>query len=269
MNGAMEKLRQATNLGYYIEPTLTDLIRVRASEFPDPYGLSIVSERQFSWVESHLEFDTFSSSIIETINNSLSENLQDFQESAGTFSSVGVDYIGDLGGLIEFIDISQFSSRVYLDEKNSIENALELSILSIAIPLSLLFEKILGIGPVGEDALLDEEAFVASLDEEGREIYSISKRHERSRSNRALAIQIHGKRCKACSFDFDEFYGSIAQGYIEVHHLLPVSMMSVPSVVDPRTELVPLCANCHRMVHRRWPPYSLGELRNQINPSCD
>lgn len=42
-----------------------------------------------------------------------------------------------------------------------------------------------------------------------------------------------------CGIDFDAFYGRMANGYIEIHHLTPVSMMEAPAIVDPRTDLVP------------------------------
>jgi 5-methylcytosine-specific restriction endonuclease McrA len=38
-------------------------------------------------------------------------------------------------------------------------------------------------------------------------------------------------------------------GYIQIHHIKPVS--EYEGEVDPETDLVPLCANCHAMAHRR------------------
>ena len=53
-----------------------------------------------------------------------------------------------------------------------------------------------------------------------------------------------------CRFDFDETYGKdYAEGYIQIHHVKPLS--EYEGEVDPETELVPLCANCHAMAHRR------------------
>lgn len=55
--------------------------------------------------------------------------------------------------------------------------------------------------------------------------------------------------CQACGFDFETTYGLIGAGYIEAHHTLPVAAMSAGSTTRV-TDLVALCANCHRIIHR-------------------
>jgi 5-methylcytosine-specific restriction protein A len=57
--------------------------------------------------------------------------------------------------------------------------------------------------------------------------------YERDAKNRAMAIRIHGTKCKACDFDFDQFYGSeLARNYIEVHHA--ISITSGERVTNPQ-----------------------------------
>ncbi len=56
--------------------------------------------------------------------------------------------------------------------------------------------------------------------------------------------------CVACGMAFGDVYGEIGEGYIEVHHLNPISQIEGVHAVDPKTDLVPLCANCHAMIHR-------------------
>lgn len=108
------------------------------------------------------------------------------------------------------------------------------------------------------------EADDETLAMEGQEHLVASRRYERSSINRKMAIEIHGRVCIVCRFSFDASYGPIAAGYVEIHHLVPVSSLEGPTSVDPRKDLVPLCANCHRMVHRRWPPYSPKELQRAL-----
>jgi 5-methylcytosine-specific restriction enzyme A len=49
---------------------------------------------------------------------------------------------------------------------------------------------------------------------------------------------------------YSETYGKdYADGYIQIHHIKPLSKNE--GEVDPGTDLVPLCANCHAMAHRR------------------
>ena len=86
-------------------------------------------------------------------------------------------------------------------------------------------------------------------------------RYERSRINRAICISVHGTRCKVCSLDFGELYGEIGRGFIHVHHVVPVSQMNPDYKINPVSELVPVCPNCHSMLHRQNPPLPIAELR--------
>lgn len=89
-------------------------------------------------------------------------------------------------------------------------------------------------------------------------------RFERDRRNRAAAIAIHGASCLACGLDMGRLYGDIAEGFIEVHHVTPVSHIGEGYVIDPANDLVPLCPNCHAISHRRSPPLSVEEIRYLI-----
>ena len=61
----------------------------------------------------------------------------------------------------------------------------------------------------------------------------------------------HGRLfCERCKLDPAEVYGpSISDACIEVHHKLPVASM-VPGHITRLEDLVCLCANCHRIIHR-------------------
>ncbi len=96
---------------------------------------------------------------------------------------------------------------------------------------------------------------------EGAPTEVVSVRYERSPANRSLCLAHHGYRCKVCGFDFGARYGPPGEGLIEVHHLTPLALSDGPVAVDPVRDLVPLCGNCHRMVHRVSPPYSPDEVR--------
>lgn len=86
--------------------------------------------------------------------------------------------------------------------------------------------------------------------EGGKKVVYTTK-YERNPRNRARAIEIHGTKCAACGFDFESQYGSRGKGFIEVHHTKPLYMTEGETVVNPESDLVPLCSNCHRMIHRR------------------
>lgn len=96
---------------------------------------------------------------------------------------------------------------------------------------------------------------------EGSKLQVMVNRYERDRRNRAAALAIHGHACMACRVELGDRYGATASGLIEVHHTTPVSRLGPNYIIDPRTDLVPLCPNCHAVAHRRSPPYTLHELR--------
>ena len=102
--------------------------------------------------------------------------------------------------------------------------------------------------------------------EEGGSKKRYVTQYERSNHNRSLAIAIHGENCAACGFNFGAFYGDYAEGYIQVHHVVPVSELDGPIKPDPEKDLIPLCANCHAVVHRkRSKTLSLDELKGLIS----
>ena len=99
---------------------------------------------------------------------------------------------------------------------------------------------------------------------EGAKVQVEVNRYERDRRNRAAALAIHGYACLVCTSDLGDRYGPVAVGLIEIHHLTPVSKLGPDYSINPATDLVPLCPNCHRVAHRRDPPFSIEELKAMI-----
>lgn len=110
-------------------------------------------------------------------------------------------------------------------------------------------------------AMIPEEVTEPELFLEGalREIQVNA--YERSQQARDACIRHHGAVCAACGFEFGKIYGVVAQGLIHVHHIIPLSEIGEEYKLDPVTDLIPLCANCHAVVHRRKDVMSLCELR--------
>lgn len=88
---------------------------------------------------------------------------------------------------------------------------------------------------------------------EGSKIKRLSSYYERNPILREQAIRIHGTKCMVlnCGFDFELVYGELGKNFIEVHHLIPISTFEKEKIVDPEKELVVVCSNCHRMLHRK------------------
>jgi len=100
---------------------------------------------------------------------------------------------------------------------------------------------------------------------EGNKKQRYTTYYERIPENRKQAIKIHGVTCKACDFNFEKKYGSHGKDFIHVHHIKPVSQFEKPKKINPETDLIPLCPNCHSMVHRfKSKTLSLEELKKII-----
>lgn len=98
---------------------------------------------------------------------------------------------------------------------------------------------------------------------EGAEVVRSVTEYERDEGLRNDCISLYGYSCQVCHFDFESFYGASGRDYIEVHHLERLADRKL-SMTNPVTDLVPLCANCHRIAHRRTPPYRPDEIRTMI-----
>lgn len=81
----------------------------------------------------------------------------------------------------------------------------------------------------------------------------VSYRRERDpklREQKLKLVSIEGREiaCEVCEFNFELTYGARGRGYIEVHHVTPLHVSGVVQTL--LEDLVLLCSNCHRMIHR-------------------
>ncbi len=88
--------------------------------------------------------------------------------------------------------------------------------------------------------------------------------YERSSEARKKCLEKYGYLCFICSFDFENKFGDIGNNFIHVHHLKPLSEVDESYKVDPVKDLRPVCPNCHAMLHRKNPAYSIEEIKNKI-----
>lgn len=89
--------------------------------------------------------------------------------------------------------------------------------------------------------------------------------YERSSAARQRCIDHYGLKCQACQADFEAIYGPIGHGFIHIHHRVPIASIGKDYRVDPIKDLIPVCPNCHAMLHRREPPLEVEELRSLLN----
>ena len=99
---------------------------------------------------------------------------------------------------------------------------------------------------------------------EGAKKEIVVNRYERSHEARDRCIAACGCKCAVCGMDFEEVYGEIGRGFIHVHHIVPISSIGKEYELNPIKDLVPVCPNCHAMLHRKEPPYTIQELKKML-----
>lgn len=101
-----------------------------------------------------------------------------------------------------------------------------------------------------------QSSAIAEDDEDGLSIEDGTRlrEHKRIERNQKLAKkakELQGYICKSCGFDFEKKYGALGKGFIEAHHLTPVSTLKGKKIgLDPKKDFTVLCSNCHRMIHK-------------------
>ena len=119
----------------------------------------------------------------------------------------------------------------------------------------------------------DDTSVLPSDDQiEAREGQLLTRLHRVRERNAAIVkrkkasyLRKHGNlSCEACGFDFQAVYGDRGEGFIECHHTTPVSEL-VAGEKTKLSDLVLLCANCHRMMHAGRPWLSIKELREILS----
>ena len=112
----------------------------------------------------------------------------------------------------------------------------------------------------------DEEAW---LFVEGEAKYRLHLRRERN-SELVRAAKARGLKadpslpCRICGFSFVETYGELGQGFIEAHHIVPVADQEGVTEVKV-DDLILVCSNCHRMLHRKRPWPSIETIKGLLN----
>ncbi len=241
---------------------------VRPADLERGNGFSIVVGRTPKRVEASFRADRFAGALLRQMSEAdnearllfdslLTEAVKNNITVSATLNDVGIKIDADLnmydGSKIEIDCDKRLVGR--LDGSNIVNDTIfEVTSTCAGLILSLLpLEDSREFPPIFEEGL-----------PEGASMKVTVNRYERNRNNRAACIAHHGDNCAACGFNFGDFYGSVGQGVIEVHHKVMVSQMGGSYRLNPKTDLIPVCANCHTIIHRRDPPLTIEELRTKL-----
>jgi 5-methylcytosine-specific restriction protein A len=119
-----------------------------------------------------------------------------------------------------------------------------------------------------DDLVTVDENELAEIEApEGKLLVRQHLTRERSRKLRQKKIaQVRAAggqlECAVCGFDFEQTYGPHGEGYIECHHVVPLHASG--ETKTRLDDLALICANCHRMIHRRAPWLTPAELERII-----
>ena len=123
-----------------------------------------------------------------------------------------------------------------------------------------------------KDEKLDDIEFEVITEEykEGSLLDCHGSKYERSRKARKECLEYYGYTCRVCGFDFEKQYGKIGREFIEVHHRTEVSSYGGTNhKVHPIEDLIPVCSNCHSMLHRTRPAMSIADLSSLVKNRKD
>jgi hypothetical protein len=109
--------------------------------------------------------------------------------------------------------------------------------------------------------LYPDEVSVAEKFLEGATRQVTVNAYERSGRARAACLAHYGAICQVCDLNFAKRYGKLGDGFIHVHHLRQLAEIGNEYRVDPINDLLPVCPNCHAMLHQNTPPLKVDALR--------
>lgn len=173
------------------------------------------------------------------------DGLVEYKNKLFTITNKGKKYVKEHSEIIQYLLSDDFN---YKDTKESFDKLSD------------------GLKAYKKAFLYDENLIIS----EGQSSQVNIKKLERSSKLRQFAINKFTKdgkiKCKVCGFDFEENYGETGKGFIEIHHIKPIFSFTEndneKTLKDALKNLVPLCSNCHRMIHKKPKhPITLNNLK--------
>jgi len=226
----------------------------------------------------------------ELINNSNGEYYyQTGGMDAGNNSLVLFQFRGFIVASAVLLNIKKFSNIVeekyhgcYLFDVNTIKvfepiSVDELSDIDSNVKRFTQTKQIISYSKLGEiEKLIEDKQTTVFPNEildiqvgkyiEGAKKMVIVNFYERNDKARRDCVKANGHICKICKFDFSGVYGDEFEGKIHVHHIKPLSEIDETYEVDPVNDLIPVCPNCHMVLHsKKNGVYTVDEVKKMLN----
>ena len=172
---------------------------------------------------------------------------------------IGVDWRAETGQL--FWELEPALARAmlrmgWIKEAHKIQSAKYAEAAQVVAPPAVT--------PVAVLRIYPDEVNPAGRYAEGATRAVMINAYERNAAARKECLRLFGATCAACDFDFEKVYGPIGTSFIHVHHLRKIASRGEQYIVDPKNDLIPVCPNCHAMLHTSDPPLSVTQLKENI-----
>lgn len=167
---------------------------------------------------------------------------------------------GNFYGLVRSYPCALWDRSGYIIFKD--EDELKIPGISVAKRINVPkgISSLSGYKQVIQDIQLPEELPNGVKYQEGTIQQIKVNRYERDKKAREVCLSHYGYICQVCHIKLSDIYGAIAETLIHVHHIKPISEIGESYVVDPVTDLISVCPNCHAVIHLKSPPYAPQEV---------
>lgn len=181
---------------------------------------------------------------------------------------------GNFYGLVQSYPCALWDKSGYVVFNN--QDELKITGVSVAKRINIPkgISSLNGYEQVIHDVQLPEELPDGFKYQEGAVQQIRVNRFERDKKAREACLSHYGYVCQVCHVKLSDVYGAISGTLIHVHHIKPMSEIAESYIVDPVSDLIPVCPNCHAVIHLKTPPYAPHEvsamLRNdRVIPNDD
>lgn len=129
---------------------------------------------------------------------------------------------------------------------------------NIAEKLEKLWSEMTGsnISTLSRNEVGTEEIFYPERYTEGALTQITVNKYERNVKARKACLEKYGYICRICNENLEDKYGELGKEFIHVHHIVPLNEIKKEYKINPITDLIPVCPNCHAIIHRKNPAYT-------------
>lgn len=208
------------------------------------------------------EIDNMKLGESKTININYQEEIYNFSIHIDKLNRAKLSWYSDFNAILKNRYKSLVNKyRFETDEESNISNEMRfVKRTSLLFDVEFIDSLISDENSYGDFICKDNQCII-----EGRKIMQYTSKYERNKEAREVAIKYHGCKCYICQFDFEKKYGEIGRGFIEIHHKKPLYINTFEILLNPKDDLVPVCSNCHSMIHRKKNEVlSIEEVRKRV-----